>query len=311
MMIAMKNVQPQVETFDKKCTHCSQMIKVPYETFIELDECFYHKDCFKCVKCLRTFSVNDQSKHLNAEETTETPFQDSQGQLFCLLDYIAQLTCRICLKNFDTKAQIYELNATHTKVENRHDTEHKLVHAECMSCWNCHQAISHLKEYSIESSQGSTNAAQNGLVIYCKMCTLDNFQDENEHPSKKNKKLVSIHHRLSSRQKELLASKILALDFKQQEELLDYNSQVIYELALELKCSKKALAHYLNKHLLRTNLSKEEEVQKQRLQKQQQSQIKTWIDELSKVDKIIAPPNRFPFSLSLTNRQPPISVSKS
>jgi len=309
MMMTMCNSQQVevVENFDKKCKHCSQSIKIPYETYVELNECFYHRECFKCTKCFKDFFIYDEEKHPVDEQPSESPFQDSHGKLFCILDYIAQLKCRICMINFDSKAQIYELNASKSKEDG---AEHQLVHAECMTCSNCHQSISHLNEYSIEPSKVIGKSAQNKLVICCKICTLSNCQDENENPSKKSKKLVSIHHRLSSRQKELFASKILALDFKQQQELLDANSQLIYELALELKCSKKALTHYLNKHLIRANLT-QEEVRRKHLQKQQQSQVKMWIDELSKMDKIVAPPNRFPFSLSLTNRQQTISVPES
>lgn len=121
-----------------------------------------------------------------------------------------------------------------------------LVHVECARCKTCSSNIETSSEYTLEREL-------NGLLLYCKCCSIKNLNERNTE-IKKSKKILSSQYRLSSRQKEQLAYKILLNKIElDTSKLLTDSSEVIIMLANEIKCSKRALVCYLNKHINKSN----------------------------------------------------------
>ena len=140
-----------------------------------------------------------------------------------------------------------------------------------------------MTEYALQLS------ANNNYLVNCKRCALSRLNNNLELESKSKKQMKSINHRLSSRQKELFALRILASKIEPEKLLLDENCSLLASLALEIKCSSKALVNYLNKQLRKlTGNSQHSESAKKNAAAQKM------IEDLQRLDKILAP-NVCPF----------------
>ena len=140
------------------------------------------------------------------------------------------------------------------------------------------------------------NESQN-INIHCKCCTLKIFDNNlNENTIRKSKKMLSAHHRFSSRQKAILLKKIV--DINEKDMSSSETSDLIEGLAIEIGCTKKSLTYYVNKHLskkkLDVNPTEIVVVNNKEAEKIPSNPITLMIEELNKLDKILAP-NKFPF----------------
>ena len=196
----------------------------------------------------------------------------------------------MCAKNFDTDSRIFELN----QLEKTDTPQNRLVHVECATCQTCNSSIDALSEYTFEQKIDDHTG-----TLTCKCCAIKKLN-----PSRvdaKNKKVFSSNIRLSSRQKELLASKILTSNIELTK-MLTEASEIVKYLSAEIKCSKKSLVYYLNKHIKKAN-EKQSELESVQLKSifsanankiLKHNPLKMMLDELNRLDKILAP-NRFPF----------------
>lgn len=218
------------------CAQCQRVIYVRHEMYLELNEKFYHKNCYKCAACPVYFSVNQTEDRAHC-----APIQDKSGKLFCANDYIKELRCLLCAEKFTPTSVVLNL-----AIENRHnetDAAENLVHMECLKCSGCMRLIDIMTEYSFDSDCNRVN---------CKSCALSKYKMSEITRCNKTKQMKSKHHRLSFRQREQLMSRVLA-DRIETEKLVDIHSgdlaqnPILISLANELKCSIKAIVHYLTK----------------------------------------------------------------
>ena len=177
-----------------------------------------------------------------------------------------------------------------------------LIHTECAMCKSCNLSINGLEEYVIEKSDDQN------LALVCKCCSIKKINASQILLEKKSKKVFNSNIRLSSRQKELLASKILAEKIELKK-ILTEASEIVKYLSNDIKCSKKSLVFYLNKHIKKANEKQSEleirnsiEAQDETLLQSKSSTfnsfkknpVRSMLDELNRLDKILAP-NKFPF----------------
>ena len=206
----------------------------------------------------------------------------------------------VCLKNFNLDSKIFELRINEaSKVENK---DNRLIHTDCAKCKMCDFDIKGLDEYIIEKADD-----QNSSLV-CKCCSIKRLSASHVLSEAKNKKVFNSNIRLSSRQKELLASKILAekIEFKK---ILTEASEIVKYLSNEIKCSKKSLVFYLNKHIKKANEKQSELEIRNSIETRDQTSLlsksiafnnlkqnplRLMLDELNRLDKILAP-NKFPF----------------
>ena len=139
----------------------------------------------------------------------------------------------ICVQNFETESRLFELNAS-DQIE-LESSDSRLIHVECTVCKMCNLNIHESGEYILEKSKDKA------FSLMCKCCSIKKLNSSDT----KSKKVFNSNNRLSSRQKELLASKILAekIEFKK---VLTESSEIVKYLSTEIKCSKKSLVYYLN-----------------------------------------------------------------
>lgn len=72
-----------IENIKMICSQCNKSISSQFEIFFELDEHFYHRDCYKCKKCSQPFSYIHST-----ERQTCLPIADHSGILYCDLHFI-------------------------------------------------------------------------------------------------------------------------------------------------------------------------------------------------------------------------------
>lgn len=257
-----------------KCSQCEKEILPIFDIYVEFDQHFYHKECFKCNSCDSEFKF---------DKTLSIPILDKFGKLYCTNDFIKTLNCGICTQNFGLDSQISKLFG---KIEE--NEKQILVHTECIKCDLCKENLQVASEYTLVENRDDCV-----LSINCKNCVLNQSKESRQ----KVKCIKSVNHRLSSRQKELLASKIISDNIDVEKIMLSHESFEIFleTLSVFIKCSKKSLANYLNKHL-----NKNKQV-KNRQDKENDS-IKCMLDDLKKMDKIIAPPNQCPFTAQIRSK---------
>ena len=211
------------------------------------------------------------------------------------------MKCLICSSNFNLDSRILELNIdeAYSKIKT---SSNRLIHSECAKCKVCCSNIKGLDEYSIQKSDDQS------INLICKCCLTKSLSLSHVLSEAKNKKVFNSNIRLSSRQKELLASKILTekIEFKK---ILTEASEIVKYLSNEIKCSKKSLVFYLNKHIKKAN-EKESLIEAHSSLESQEgtswppknvifndlkkNPLRLMLDELNKLDKILAP-NKFPF----------------
>ncbi|CAF1133773.1 unnamed protein product [Brachionus calyciflorus] len=197
------------------------------------------------------------------------------GKLYCTNDFVQTLKCGLCTQKFDIKSQI-------SKIFN--GDKEMLAHIECLKCDMCETSLKKLDEYVLHEKSESC------LVINCRLCV------EAKESKGKIKCIKSVNHRLSSRQKELLANKIITdkIDMEQVVSTKENLELFIDTLSIFIKCSKKSLANYLNKHM---NKSKALENKNE-----EDIKIMNMLDDLKKMDKIMAPPNQCPFKAQIRTK---------
>ncbi|CAF0750604.1 unnamed protein product [Brachionus calyciflorus] len=242
-----------------KCAQCTNDILPIFEIYVEFNHRFYHKDCFNCFECKHEF---------NFEVATCLPILDQSGKLYCTNDFIKTLKCGLCTKNFDLKSQI-------SKIFN--GNKELLAHICCLKCDLCETSLKPSAEYVL------IEKPEHGLVINCRPCV------EAKESKGKIKCIKSVNHRLSSRQKELLASKIIRdkIDMEQVVSSKENLESFIDTLSVFINCSKKSLTNYLDKHMNKNKVSENKN--------ESDIKITNMLDDLKRMDKIMAPPNQCPF----------------
>jgi hypothetical protein len=195
------------------------------------------------------------------------------------------------MKRFDHNSTVFELSTEIEKLVQ--DSTLNLAHIECLNCNSCSNRIDMFGEYTLSVS------ANQSILVSCKRCALSRLAKNVELP--KSKQMKSINHRLSSRQKEKLAVRILATNIEPEKLIAGENSQVLERLALEIKCSPKALINYLNKKLIKltSQQQKQQEATNKNAESKQSPAFTKMIDDLQKLDKILAP-NVCPFGARAT-----------
>jgi len=238
---------------------------------VEFNYNFYHIDCFKCKCCSKVLKFNCESEFL--------PYTDQFENLFCLNDYIESLKCKICSKNFNHNSNIQPVMSS---LES--DCNDNLVHMECFNCNLCHESIQVSNEYFYDSDR---------CLLFCKPC--------NEKTLKQGKSLKDTASRLSTHQKELIKRKFMI----ESPESVN-NTNFITEFANEIQCNSECLVKYLGSHLITKEVataSANIDQTKQtcdaneatiNLSNKNLETIESIIEQLSKIDKIIAP-NKNPF----------------
>jgi hypothetical protein len=197
------------------------------------------------------------------------------------------MKCKLCTKNFNHSSMVFEL-ATDKAAPGR-DSTPSLAHIECLNCSSCSNRIDIFAEYTL------TVTDQSSYSINCKRCVLGRLAKLAEPlPKPSKKQMKSINHRLSSRQKEKLAMRIVAANVEPEKLITEQNSLVLERLAFEIKCSPKALVNYLNKKLIKLTNQQQLEEQKKSGEVKQSSAFHKMIDDLQKLDKVLAP-NVCPF----------------
>jgi len=182
------------------------------------------------------------------------------------------------------------------------NSDNMLIHTECAMCKSCNSSIKGLEEYVIEKSDDQN------LALVCKCCSIKKINASQILLEKKSKKVFNSNIRLSSRQKELLASKILAEKIELKK-ILTEASEIVKYLSNDIKCSKKSLVFYLNKHIKKANEKQSELEIRNSIEAQDETSlqsksstfnsfkknpVRSMLDELNRLDKILAP-NKFPF----------------
>lgn len=153
-----------------------------------------------------------------------------------------------------------------------------LAHSECTNCQNCQKKIDIFGQYAL-------NTSNERCFINCKNCILKSSRSTLN--GSRNK--IVYQHRLSSRQKELLATRIIASNIKV-EEILDESHAILSCLANEIRCTKKSLIDYIKKHLNKIGDAKNANINTPVAK----SNIELMLDELKRLDDTLAP-NKFPF----------------
>ena len=269
-------------TYSEQLSCCAQCEKpvFNFQVHVEYEDVFYHEECFGCKICSKPFSARNYNQ-INGQSLISLSSmicKTKQNQLFCVQDFItSELKCKICAQHFQLDSQIYPL-----------DEGDRLVHMECVKCSVCSVRIDSTQEYSLkeDSSAGAC------LLLTCKHCTLAQNKFESDSLAKRKKQKVSNlnKHRLSSRQKQLLRSKFVSVGFNPTEFLDEKNELVLNDLAKDIGCSKNALSNYIDRHKTKLN----ELIKKGDRNGKQMHSIESMLDELKKLDKILAP-NQSPF----------------
>src|SRR5690606_30743843 len=124
---------------------------------------------------------------------------------------------------------------------------------ECLKGNSCSWQIDPLKEYVLEKKEKKDA----NYFVRCKRCILAQIelqakkssQENQENNRTKRLRKSQNQHRLSSRQKELLAVRILSNRIEPEKLLLAENATVVAKLAFDIKCAPKAVFAYLNKQM--------------------------------------------------------------
>lgn len=256
-----------------ECSQCDKEINCVKDVYVEFNEKMYHHKCFECKICNQNFDF-----------VQTIPIIDQNGRLFCPNDFIQTLKCVLCEKNFDLKSIIFNLK------EEEENSKPLLAHVECTKCSICNVNLKSDNEYVITKSftnKSNLNESEK-KELNCKTCF-----NTAQIKSNKVKCVKSINHRLSSRQKELLATKIISDKIDVEKEFM---CEQTFDLLLDslscfVKCSKKSLSNYIVKHLNRTK------------NKSQTKSIELLLNDLKSLDKIIAPPNQCPFPQYVTTNK--------
>jgi hypothetical protein len=77
------NIIKSAELKTNYCDQCKKEIS-RFELNIELEGRLYHKNCYKCKCCSKSFPLSE-ADCLNSKAI---PIQDKSGQLYCLEDFI-------------------------------------------------------------------------------------------------------------------------------------------------------------------------------------------------------------------------------
>lgn len=243
-----------------QCSQCDKEINCLKDIYVEFGQKLYHQECFECTSCNEKFNFVDKM-----------PIIDKKGKLYCTNDFIKTLKCALCRKHLDLSSNVYSLKSI--------DQVSLLAHVECTQCTMCKEAIRADGEYVLDECKNE---------LKCKKCF-------NSMSSARVKSVKSINHRLSSRQKEMLATKIISDNIDVEKEMI---CQEKFDLLLDtlssfVKCSKKSLSNYILKHLNKSQNKKESS----------SKSIELMLNDLRSLDKIIAPPNQCPFPFKTTKIQ--------
>lgn len=191
------------------------------------------------------------------------------------------MKCSICNEEFDTSSWICELKSSDEEGET--PKEKSIAHVDCINCENCHRRIGFQEEYRFKKSpQGKSS-------LSCKHCL-----SNNTHSTTTKNKVAGLNHlRLSTQQKEQLASLILKNNVNV-EKILDESNDILIYLSREIKCTPKCIIAYVNKHL--DKLKKEEnklEAKSIENKSCNKSQTELILDEISKINMLyyMSPPN--------------------
>lgn len=149
------------------------------------------------------------------------------------------------------------------------DRENCLAHVECINCDSCNRRISCQDKYRIRDVEGK-------LSLTCKSCV--------------NQRNNMNSLRLSSKQKELLATYVLKNKISIEKNLDDRNEIIVY-LARQINCTPKCIINYVRKRLeKKNNWTKDQQIVNSSFKCRE-------LDELRKRDVFYFknPPNVYPF----------------
>lgn len=145
-----------------------------------------------------------------------------------------------------------------------------LAHVECVNCDMCHKRINFQDKYRLRNIEGK-------ISLTCKSCV--------------NQKKSNFNNlRLSSKQKELLATYVVKNKISIETILDDRNELLVY-LSRQINCTPKCIINYVRKHLERKNDTNRD----------QQLELESKNDELEELRKrdvfhFKNPPNVYPFA---------------
>lgn len=238
-----------------QCSQCNKDIDCLKDIYVEFSQKLYHQECFECNSCHDKFNFVDKMPIID----------DKKGKLYCIDDFIKTLKCALCTHHLDLSSNVYNLKSANQVC--------LLAHIECTKCSICKQDIQANGEYVLDECSKE---------LKCKKC-FDSISPT------KIKCIKSINHRLSSRQKEMLATKIISDNIDVEKEMMcqDKFDLLLDTLSLFVKCSKKSLSNYIRKHANKSQNKKDSS----------SKSIELMLNDLRSLDKIIAPPNQCPFPI--------------